>query len=226
MKPMKHVIIALALTMALLTIFASIQGIQAEAATVSIDPSTKQVTNAYVGKSIKVNINVNDVGGLWSWCVSNLTFNSNVLNLTDIDEGPFLKKGGQTLFIWPSSSSKIQEGIVPEISTTLLVNNSVSGSGVIATLNFVVVSAGTSQIMLNNTKLLTPYELNSNPNTVTGVYQQIDSSSINGTLTIDELVDPPANELGNGFDVYLLAVIVVVITGLVLVSAFIVRKRK
>jgi hypothetical protein len=161
---------------------------RAAGVTVSIDPTTQQFTTVYVGQTIQVNINCSNIQDLWSWCISNLSFNSNVLNLTQVHEGPFLKEGGQTLFIWTSESPLIQNGTVPEISDTLLENSTASGSGVLATLTFNVVSAGNSQITLTNTTLLDPNEITPNVDDVTGVFEQINGTSINGDININAIL--------------------------------------
>jgi hypothetical protein len=127
------------------------------AAIISVDPATQQFPSAQVGDVIQVNVTVSNVQNLWAWDLVNTTFNPSVLNLTQVSEGPFLKQAGSTFFLWTSeSTTALRQGYVPEISCALLENSSVTGSGVIATLSFQVISWGTSQITFNQTTLLDP----------------------------------------------------------------------
>ena len=123
-------------------------------ATVSVDPTTQNFPSAHVGDTIHVNIVVSKVPKLWGWDIVDLTFNPKILNITGVTEGPFLSKAGQTLFIWDSESLRqLSQGDIPEIQDVLLSTNTASGSGVIATLAFTVLSLGTSQIAFKHTEL-------------------------------------------------------------------------
>ena len=155
-----------------------------ETAIISVDSATQQFPSARVGDTIHVNIDVSNVQNLWAWDIANLRFDPSVLNLTQVSEGPFLKKAGSTLFIWTSQSTiAISKGDIPDISDTLLEYSSASGSGVIATLTFQVVSIGTSQIIFNQTTLLNPNQI-APPDQTTGVYEQINSEAINANITV------------------------------------------
>jgi hypothetical protein len=123
-------------------------------ASIGVASSTQQFPNAKVGDTIHVNITITDVQNLWLWDITDLTFNPSVLSLTGVSEGPFLESAGQTLFIWTSNSNvQFSEGYIPEISDTLLELTNMSGTGVLATLSFKVLSTGTSQITFNQTSL-------------------------------------------------------------------------
>jgi hypothetical protein len=155
-----------------------------EIAIVSVDSATQQFPSAHVGDTIHININVSNVQNLWSWDIADLRFNPNFLNLTQVSEGPFLKKVGSTLFLWTSQSTiAISKGDIPDVSCTLLEYSSGNGSGVIATLTFQVISIGTSQITFNQTTLLTPNQIAA-PGQTTGVYEQINSQAINANITV------------------------------------------
>jgi hypothetical protein len=150
--------------------------------TVSIDSSTQQFPSANVGDTIKVNITISNVQGLWAWDISDLTFNPAFLQITGVNEGPFLQKAGQTLFIWTSDSTlAFSKGDIPDMSDTLLEYTSASGSGVLATLTFKVLSLGTSQIAFNQTTLLSSTNLGTvyNPN-----YRQIACTTINSNISV------------------------------------------
>ena len=123
----------------------------------SIDPATTQLTAAQVGSTISVNLTVNNVQNLFGWSL-NLTWNPLVLNLTQMQEGPFLSNAGQTLFTWSPSLSQIQrsQGYIQTVADALLVSSSASGNGVLVTISFKVLNTGTSQISIEGTILSSP----------------------------------------------------------------------
>lgn len=146
-----------------------------------INPTSLQLTSSQIGETIQLDINITNVKDLWAWDLKDLSFNPKVLNLTQVTEGPFLAKGGQTLFIWTSTATMaLAKGDIPEISTLLLLSKEgVSGSGKLATLSFNVIAPGTSQITFNQTTLLNPTEIQ------TGVHGIINvASTINGLVTV------------------------------------------
>jgi hypothetical protein len=119
---------------------------------ISISPSSQTLSQSQIGKSYPITINISDVTNLWQWSVQ-LNWNPNVLNFTNIANGPFLESAGSTLFPPPPQ----RNGTLTEISDTLLNNrHSVNGSGVLATVTFLVLAAGQSDITLNNTVLTQP----------------------------------------------------------------------
>jgi hypothetical protein len=153
-------------------------------ATVSIDPTTLQLQTANIGQAIEFNINVSNVQKLWGWDFTDITFNSSVLKLTQVQEGNFLRSKGQTFFIWTKGAPSIQSGDLPEIVDALAENSSVSGSGVLATLTFSALSAGASQIALTSAKLYDPVEIQPNPYQETGIHEQINSTTTDGNVVI------------------------------------------
>lgn len=78
-----------------------------------------------------------------------------MLNLTNVEEGPFLKSGGLTLFTWPEGAQQINEGYLPEIYCASFVPSGVNGSGVLATVTFKVLTTGASTVTMNETWLNT-----------------------------------------------------------------------
>ena len=166
-------------------------------ATASVDPTLTTLQNATIGQSIQVDVNVTNIRGLWGWELNYLTFNSKVLNLTQVQEGPFLKKGGQTFFLTTLNDTNwLGEGILPSTNEALAVNSTVNGSGVIMTLTFQVLAAGTSPIILSGayngteTTSLSFYnnhEIEPVPGVETGDMELINCTITNGQITIDNL---------------------------------------
>jgi hypothetical protein len=157
-------------------------------ATISINPTTLQLQTANIGQTIEVNINVSNVQKLWGWDFTDITFNSSVISLAQVHEGSFLQSRGQTFFICTISAPSVQNGDLPEIVEALAENTSVTGSGVLATLEFNVGSAGTSQIVLTSAKLYDPIEIQPNPFQETGTHEQINSTTVNGKVVIAKII--------------------------------------
>ncbi len=180
---MKKFVLAVFLAvLALVSVIAIYPSHASTATTMSIDSSTQQFPSATVGSTIQINIEVSNVQGLWAWDVAGLTFNPAYLNLTGASEGPFLQKAGQTLFIWTSTSQvSFAKGVIPDISDALLSYSTESGSGVLVTLTFQVLSLGTSQVAFNQTTLDTPI------NEATGGhtdFEQIPCTNINANIVL------------------------------------------
>ena len=184
-----------------------------ETATISIDPTTQQFNSAGVGDKIQVNILVSNVQNLWSWDIGNLTFDPNVLNLTQISEGPFLEEAtgpGSTMFIANNPASNASKGNIFEISDTLLATSSANGSGVIATLNFQVLSTNkTSQITF---KQVTLNELVDNATNVA----KIDCNAINAEISLGSV---PKNT-DNTWPLLVLLVLLFVFAAIILILLF------
>lgn len=116
---------------------------------VKIDPSVKNVTR---GEIFKVNVTVTDVVDLYLWTFS-LRWNSSILNITNIAEGPFLIQGGPTFFTY--AEINYTGGYVREATCTLLGGiPGVSGSGTIAIITFEAMTEGASPLDLYDVVLL------------------------------------------------------------------------
>ncbi len=143
----KPLIVVFLIAITLTTIFAlSVANAAATTPTVGVDSATQQFPSAQVGDLIQVNITVSNVQDLWSWSMVNLTYNPRILNITRATEGPFLQRAGQTEFVWPYNPAGVSMGLIPEIDNILLEQASESGSGVLVTLTFQVISLGTSPL--------------------------------------------------------------------------------
>ena len=98
------------------------------------------------GESFIINITVNDVTDLYLW-MFRLKWNSTVLRLNSIQEGPFLKKDGGTtsgLMLSPPLMAEINAaGRINETACSLVGETpGVDGNGTLATLNFTCLSEG------------------------------------------------------------------------------------
>lgn len=113
--------------------------------TVAVEPAQLEVD---VEESHIINITVTDVSNLFLW-MFRLRWNNSILQLNSLVEGPFLKQGGDTLFMQTTKNyTAINEaGKLLEVSCAIQGEvPGVSGSGVLATLNFTALAVGTSAI--------------------------------------------------------------------------------
>jgi len=159
-KKIYAVALAIFIVMPLLAAAATLR-VQAQSTTISlIDQSVTAQTHTYfydkIGTTINLTLYVQDVSSLWSWKV-NMTWDSSMLQLApanNVTEGPFLSSNGAstTLFI----EAPPTPGNIPELSSTLLENTSVSGSGALATISFTVLNYGNTTINITDARLLNP----------------------------------------------------------------------
>jgi hypothetical protein len=153
--------VALAIFMLMPLLAAATQRVQAQSTTISlIDQSVIEQTHTYfyadIGATINLTLYVQDVSSLWSWKV-NVTWDNSMLQLApanNVTEGPFLSSNGAsaTLFMEAPPTA----GNIPELSSTLLENSSVTGSGALATISFTVENFGNTTINITDTRLLNP----------------------------------------------------------------------
>ncbi|HVP26297.1 MAG TPA: cohesin domain-containing protein [Candidatus Bathyarchaeia archaeon] len=140
---------------------------------IAIDPPAVNLSQPDIGNNFDITINISNVANLHAWKVR-LTWNSSVLNFSQVLEGPFLQSGGDpTLFL---ASPHAINGSLKEISDSILTNSSVAGSGVLATVTFKVLSEGQSDIHLNETVLL--------QRMVGGIQPEINATVMDGYVNI------------------------------------------
>lgn len=164
----------------------SSQGLTNEATTISVDPTTIELSGA-IGQTVQVNVNVSDVQDLWGWEIDNITFNSKVLNLTQVEEGSFLKSSSSTFFISTGNSASGNGGVIASTVCAFSQNTTVSGSGVLLSLKFDVLSEGSSQITLSSAKLYSSSQISPADGEETGWHQSINSTIVNGNVKIDKV---------------------------------------
>ncbi len=195
-----------------------------ETPSITVEPSSLDLATAHLGQTIQINITVNNVHGLWGWDIKDIRFNSSILNLTQVTEGPFLKTGGQTFFLWTSgSNAAFLQGDIPEILDALAQNSSVSGSGVLATLEFQVLSSGNSPITLTTTQLSNAIEYTPD-STVTGWNEQINHTTVNGNVNIAQLESAQNTDLTLSTPLYV--EIGIVVTLAVVTTVFVLKRRR
>jgi hypothetical protein len=117
-----------------------------------VEPKAFQET---VGQSFAVNVSVSNVADLYGWQLE-LTWNSSLLNVTSVTEGPMLRSSGNSTIFQPAVNST--EGNLSAVCTRVLSFGSsiigVSGDGTLMTVQFEVIGNGTCNLTLYNTQLL------------------------------------------------------------------------
>jgi hypothetical protein len=174
------------LLFSLISMFSSFTMAQ-QTTTVSINPSTTSTT---IESDITVNLQVTNVQNLGGWNL-NLTWNPQVINLTQISEGTFLADSGTTLFTWSPRSSPISRshGYIQGVADVLLSTTGVSGSGVLATITFYALGSGTSPISIAGTTIINPPsngEAKTISATITSGTVNVEGSSTSPTATASQ----------------------------------------
>lgn len=120
--------------------------VAASAATVQIDPASTIMAGTGA-----LNVRITDVVDLYAWQFD-LAFDPVLLAANAASEGAFLSGGGTTFFSVITLDNTT--GTVTLLNTLIGPEPGVSGSGTLATIHFVALSAGTSAITLSNIVLL------------------------------------------------------------------------
>jgi hypothetical protein len=117
-----------------------------------VEPKTVQGTT---GQDFTVNVSISNVADLYGWQIE-LSWNSSLLNVTNVLEGPMLKSSGNSTFFSPVVNN--DAGNLRALCTRLLSFGSnvtgVSGHGTLMTVQFEVIGSGACDLNLYGTQLL------------------------------------------------------------------------
>ncbi len=108
-------------------------------------------TNVRVGDTFTLQVNAEKVTNLAGWQFD-LTFDPDALEVVDVNEGGFLKRGGRTTFFQKGTVDNT-EGKIAGLSTALISKNGVTGTGTLLSVKFSARVDGNSQIALHNFQL-------------------------------------------------------------------------
>ena len=103
-----------------------------------VNPIMQAHTTFYVnpGGTINLTLYIQNVSSLWSWKV-NVTWDNSKLQLSptnSVSEGPFLSTNGTSTTLFAETPPTA--GTITEVSSTLLENSSVTGSGALLYISF------------------------------------------------------------------------------------------
>jgi hypothetical protein len=107
------------------------------------------------GGTFNVSLHVDNVTNLWGWGGS-LFWDPNVINLTSVSEGPFLKSTGDTMFLSSMGDQAILNGTLQDMGDALMSDSTVNGSGDLATLTFQVLDCQPTSITITDVGLYAP----------------------------------------------------------------------
>jgi hypothetical protein len=124
---------------------------QAGSATVAVSPPSITVD---VGQGFSVDINISSVSDLYGWEFK-LGWNSTLLSLVSINEGPFLRSGGNTFFTYYLNTT--DEHLVVDCTLEGQIPG-VSGNGTLATVMFNATNVGECPLNLYNVTLISSSE--------------------------------------------------------------------
>ena len=113
---------------------------------ISIQPATQTVS---VNDTFSVDVTITDVTDLYGFQFD-LSFSPAVLAALDITEGAFLPSGGGTTFFIPGSIDNNAGTISFTADSLIGAISGVTGNGILASVSFQALGAGTSAIELSN----------------------------------------------------------------------------
>ena len=105
-------------------------------------------TSVRVGDTFTLRIDAEKVTDLAGWQFD-LTFDPNVLEAVEVNEGDFLKKGGGTTFFQRGAIDNAG-GEITGLSAALISKGGVTGTGVLLSVTFSAKADGNSQLALHN----------------------------------------------------------------------------
>ena len=104
------------------------------------------------GSNFEIPVSITGVADLFGFQFD-FSYNTQILQLISINEGPFLSSSGDTTFFIPGTDNGF--GTATGTADTILgLVPGVSGTGTLALLDFEAVGAGTTNVNLANVKLL------------------------------------------------------------------------
>ena len=105
-------------------------------------------TNLLAGDTFTLNLNAEGVSDLAGW-QTDITFDPDVLEATEVNEGDFLEaNGGDTFFLQGTIDNTA--GKITNLSAALISENGVSGTGTLISVTFIAKAGGETKVTLEN----------------------------------------------------------------------------
>jgi len=198
MKNNKLLVIALLILLTTTIAFTTHYSKASPTPNLHIEPAS---ITAEAGKYFTVNISIADVSQLAAWQLK-LYYNHTMLNGTFSTEGPFLREVGAT-FYWQvqfNDQYNATHGILEILCSITGGTSGANGSGTLASVIFMALSAGNGTLHLEETKLIDPAIPNPNPivhTTTDGAVQVVGKHDIAVTSIV-----PFKTIVGQGYNMY------------------------
>jgi hypothetical protein len=139
-------LIAILVVVVAYVILSSHQPTSAPVTQLFVEPETVQGTT---GQDLTLNVSISNITDLYGWEFY-LGWNSSLLSLVNVNEGPFLMSGGNTYFTYTLNTTN--EHVIVDCTLEGLIPG-VSGNGTLATVTFNVTNAGECPLNLYNVDL-------------------------------------------------------------------------
>jgi hypothetical protein len=156
--------------------------------TVFVDPKE---SNVKVGQTFAVNITIMEVTGLLGFDFL-LSYNTAVLELTSIQEGPFLKSVDPTFMINLTTPGLIWLAVVLYDTQGRII--SANGTGVLATATFKAIGEGESSLDLFSKDPYLPNEVKLATDPPPDDVVHIPNVAVDGHVVVSSDPDPPASD--------------------------------
>jgi hypothetical protein len=169
---------------------------QAGSATVDVSPPSITVS---VGQDFSVDINVSSVSDLYGWEFK-LGWNSSLLSLVSVNEGPFLRSGGNTFFTYYLNTT--DEHLVVDCTLEGQIPG-VSGNGTLATVMFNTTNAGQCPLNLYDVTLINSSEQTIPSQAVSG-YGYFTSPQLHDVAVTQVTASPTALLPGGIVNIYVI----------------------
>ena len=151
---MKNKILCLLILCTIISLSTTIFPVKGEEAKISITPKNQTIPEP--GLSFTINITIENVIDLYAWELK-LYYPNDILNGTQVTEGPMLKTGGKLTFFYVhlfTDNHNETHGLVNVWCTRVEEVPGVDGNGVLVAITFKTKSTGNSKILhLEDVKL-------------------------------------------------------------------------
>lgn len=118
---------------------------------IAVEPA--EVRDIPPNETFDINVTITDVSELYSWQFT-LTFNPAVLNVIEVTEGPFLKAFNETLWLTPKKDNDAGLIGAGALFKPPAPPHGATGSGVLASVTFKVMSGGASSLHFDKDKTI------------------------------------------------------------------------
>jgi hypothetical protein len=161
----------------------------------TINTSTITLGSNHLNTTIKLDIRISNSPAIWGWSILNVQWNASMMQLTKVQEGPFLTNNtsggsstptmvGTARSLFDNLNGLIKGGLAESLNTD---DTSFGTSGVLATLSFNVTDFGSSNVVIKDGNM------RSSSSDKTGINASCISASIIVTNSTSPTLPPTDN---------------------------------